>query len=260
MEPQPTIVITTEEPQPEIPEKAKPELPPKPATELKVPLPSFLKGLDAVHLLTDVTEDPNVAEASKLLMPDLAKLFTETLFKKLNSPSPASDSRPEKDKEEESEKSTDERPAFNITEIMKLATPLIPILASFLSSRNSDIPERDSDIPERGGGMGPTFHSRKSKDTSLLVQIIIGKFSFIVTRTSEDKYTVAFKQETIFHKKVVSAKGLYKLLKTVTRVLNKNVHFGLLSNGSTLETKIIEPMDMSKKTLMSHIRYFLCLI
>ena len=252
MESQPTIVTITEEPQPSIVEKTKPEVSQEPAAE-KPSMASLLKGLEGIGRELP-SGDPNVAEASKLLMPDFAKLFSETLFKNLDFSSSSSDSSPAKEKEEaDSRKPAEEKPAFNVTDIMNLVRLYIPMLTSLLS--------RDSDIPERGDRCGgPSFRNRNSKDASLLVQIIIGKFSFIVTRAGEDKYTLAFKKETIFQKKVVSAKGLYKLLKTVTGVLDKNVHFGLLSNGVTLENKIIEPMDISKKVLKTYIRYFLCLI
>lgn len=231
MESQPTI-ITTEEPRPTTVEKANPELPQEPATER-----------------IDSTEQ----EASIRLMPDLARIFEGSIFKNLNSVvPPCSSEGPPKEKEEATDSKPQEKVSFDLPEIMNLVKPYIPMLAGLLSTRSSDIPARGSKVP--------TFHRQKSKDTSLLVQIIIGKFSFIVTRTGEDKYTVAFKRETIFQKKIVSAKGLYKLLKTLTGVLDKRVHFELLSKGVTLENKVIEPMDISKKALKTHIRYFLCLI
>lgn len=218
MEDQPTII--SEYPQTHVPDKVEPSQEPVTKTEVKIP-----EGLN---------------EMFKRVFSNIGAEM----------PPPVQTEKPPKEKEESEVKT-----GLDLGEIMSLVQSITPLLASILGSRSSAIPERGT------GFRGPTFRKSRtssSEDSSLLVQIIIGKFSFLVTRSGEDKYVVAFRRETIFQKKLLSAKGLYTLIKNFADNGGSTVHFGLIGNDETLENKVIEVVD--KKILKKTIRYFLCMI
>lgn len=188
-------------------------------------------------------------------MPDFLRLLSAMMPPGISRPS-SDNTAPEK-----TEKSDDGPSASNtkesraedktsLSDIIKLAMTFAPILAKAFSSSS------DGDRV----GFVPSFHSRKAKTNKLVLQIIVEKWTFLVTRSGKNEYKVSYRQDTIFQKKTVSSKGLYTLLKTLTDILAENVHFGLIFNKSTLETRVLEPAEMSKKTLKAHLRYFLCLL
>jgi hypothetical protein len=152
--------------------------------------------------------------------------------------------------EKAKEKTSPEKP-----DIFKLVIQYLPTLIGLFSNLSSN-------RPERGENVGPTWKSRGKKPNShhsLIFQIIVGKLSFIITREKKDVYKVSFAKDGVFHKKKLTGSELYRLIRTVTKAREENVHFALIFKD-TIDNRTLEPVDINKKTIKATLEYFLCLL
>lgn len=139
-----------------------------------------------------------------------------------------------------------EETSSGLPDIMELLMKHLPTLMGAFSVSS-----------DRIGRVEPSW---RRKSNTLVVQIIIGKLSFVITRDKKDRYKISFKQETIFQTKKMNASELYRFINVLTDVRTENIHFTIIFNDSTLDNRTLESVDFDKKTLKKTLRYFLCLL
>jgi hypothetical protein len=239
MESQPTIVTMSEPaPQTQVPfegvDLSTTMMPPSLAQKLEVPPTS------------DNTKAREETDNSRPSI-DLSKIMADVMknFGQLPTTTPPI---PEKAKEEAT---ASEKP-----DMLKLVMQYLPTLIGLFSNLSSTRPERGEDVR-------PTWKRKVHKPNPhppLIVQIIIGKLSFIVGREKKDLYKVSFAKDGVFHKKKLTAAELYHVIRTVTKAREENVHCALIFKDSTVDNRTLEPVDITKKTLKAALEYFLCLL
>jgi hypothetical protein len=104
----------------------------------------------------------------------------------------------------------------------------------------------------------PTYREVELPNSKPLIQIIIGGWSFLIERTGKDRYLVSYRQHLIIHKRAHSGKEIEKLLKTISKASEHNIHISHHWRNDVLESRSLEQAPV--KTIKHTVRYFLAFI